>query len=180
MCIQPQHTELPAPLAAVSSDRTDGTDAEAMVAAQQYGHAGIDEFPGHRIVDRAIPFGHLAQVPIAAHRSLHGICGSAQIAAIAHINALRFQHGTDVGDAQGLRPHRGSAGTGANIARSADQRDMGVHDDAHADLRMRDLAPNPNVPPNKSFGLSRSGTRSICRVPPRSSFSRECRNRSAE
>src|SRR4029077_2852425 len=48
MCIQPQHTELPAPLAAVSSGRTDGTDAEAMVAAQQYGHTGTDEFLVHR------------------------------------------------------------------------------------------------------------------------------------
>jgi hypothetical protein len=67
------------------------------------------------------------EMPVAARRHLPGVGRAAQVAAVEHVEAMPFEDGPDVGDAQRLRAHARAAAAGTDVGGGTDQGDEAVH-----------------------------------------------------
>mmetsp|Transcript_20990 Transcript_20990/g.81089 ORF Transcript_20990/g.81089 Transcript_20990/m.81089 type:complete len:387 (+) Transcript_20990:670-1830(+) len=124
MGVQPQHAQLLAHVAAVAGHGADGAQAQAVVAAEQDGHAAGLELGVHRIVHGAVPCDDLVEVAVALHRRQPGVGGAAEVAAVLHVHAAGAQGFGQAGHAHGLGAHAGTAGASADVGGRADQGDV--------------------------------------------------------
>ena len=157
----------------------DRSDRQTVIAAQEDRHTIRSELAVHRAVYLAIPGRHFGEVPIAAHRGASRVGRAAQVAAIAHIEASTGERRDQTRDTQRLRTHRGAAIARAHIGRCADQtrlRRCGAHATLPSNAGVLDLGLElPSLSsPNRSFGSSRLGMRSMT-LPPASSRSSRCK-----
>ena len=125
MRVQPQHAQLLAGVAAVVRDRGDGTDAQAVVAAEQHRDAPAAQLGADRLHHQPVPGDHLFEVAVAVLGVAPGIAGAAEVAAIDHLHAALGQRFAQAGDAQRVRPHQCAAVAGTDVGGRADQRDPG-------------------------------------------------------
>ena len=86
----------------MARDRSDRTDAQGMVAAQQNRQPMFGQLSIHRIVHLMIPRGHLRKIAVAVHFDKSGIRRSADVAAIDDVQAATGERRVDAGDPQRL------------------------------------------------------------------------------
>ncbi|MNI46504.1 hypothetical protein D3C73_1009710 [compost metagenome] len=125
MRVQPQHPQLLAGFAAMARHGADGTDAQAVVTAQQDGQAALAEFGVDGVMHGLVPRGHFRQMAIAVVRRPPRVGGAVEVATVYHFKPLRFDHGAQVRHAQGFRAHRRAASARADIRGRADQGNLG-------------------------------------------------------
>ncbi len=134
--IKPKDAQPLAGFAAVACHRADRTDAQAMVTAEQDGQAVQPQLGKHRIVHRAVPGGHLGQVPVAAGGWQPGVGRADQVAAVEHLEPVPLQHRQDVGHAQRFRAHARAAAGSPDVGRCANQAEVGVRSHSQRGAQM--------------------------------------------
>src|SRR6185369_8787050 len=177
--IEPEDAQRPAALAAVPRNRADRAYGQAVIAPQQHRQACGAQLFADGIVHQSVPSHDFLQMTVTLVRWQVRIARSVEIALIMHLESLRLDGALEPGDSERLGAHRGSARAGADVGRCANQTYCTAHGDQPVS-RSRARGRPPSVPPYRSLGSGSRGTRSIWRQSLRSSFTRECRNRSAE
>ncbi len=119
--VQPQHPQLATLVAAMARHGADRSDREAVVAAQHDRHATGLEFRRFRFQHCAIPGDDFREMPVAGLRRLPGIDRPGEIAAIDHVQPAIGECPRQARHAQGLRAHRGTARTRADVGGNAEQ-----------------------------------------------------------
>jgi hypothetical protein len=122
--IEPQHAELALVLAGVLRSRGDRADGERVVAADEDRQPRYGKLCAAGVVHGTIPGRDFPQMAIAVDGRQARVAGAVQVAAVEHLDALRFEHGLQVRDTQRLRPHRRAARAGTDVRGSADDRNL--------------------------------------------------------
>jgi hypothetical protein len=172
MGVEPQHAQLLAGLAAMARHRADGADGQAVVTAQQDGHAPALQLGMHGLVHGAVP-GHLVQVPIAVHRGQPGVGRAGEVAAVEHVEPRRTQSFGQAGHAHGFGAHGGAARAGADVGGGADQADGGgVHGVLHWALFFRSYSCSSTCQASSAESTKRNSFSSPGLIMPLSTSSR--------
>src|SRR5579871_1916047 len=165
MRVQPKHAQAFMLLAAMARDRRDGTDAQAVVAAQQNGQTFLGDLPVYRIVHFIVPRDDLLQVAIAVDPRQLRVSGSADVAAVYDLEPALHESGVNARNAQRLGSHGCTAIACADIGRRADEARGRTRTAHQAIRRCRARTVWFAMQANRSLGSSISGMRSM-RCPP--------------
>lgn len=168
--IEPQHPQFPALFPTAARDGADRSDTERVIAAEQNRQPPPAQLGKHGVVNGSIPVHHLLQVAISLARGLPGVGRPTQVSDIEHLQTARLQSSLQSRHSQRFGAHRRAPIAGPDIGRRPDEARLSP--EAHANTAAgRETPPEARGArsPNKSFGFSRSGTRSICCFEPRNS-----------
>src|SRR5581483_4668743 len=121
MRIEPEHTQLPARLAAVPCHGADRADAERVIAPEEDGQPSGAQLLIYRGVREPVPFQHCLEMAVPFDGRLPGVAGAGKIAAIHYLQPALFERTLNAGDPHRLWPHRGAALRRPHIRGSADQ-----------------------------------------------------------
>src|SRR4051812_48024975 len=99
----------------------DRADAEAVVTTQQDRQIALPQLAINRLMNIAIPFVHLGEVPIARDGWRCRVRWAAEVSTVDDSLAVTGQRGAQSCDPQGLGSHRRAAVGGAHVRGGADQ-----------------------------------------------------------
>src|ERR1700744_5299361 len=100
MGIQPQDAQVLAGFAAMTRDGADRTDAEAVVTTQQDRQIALAQLAVNRLMNIAVPFVHLGEVPMARDGRRCRVRWSAEVSTVDDPQAVTSQRGAQSCDSQ--------------------------------------------------------------------------------